>query len=159
MGSGQYRIGHSGPHHFGTAAAQDVVVDIRGQHGAGLYLGHGAVSGLIAEVLYPSKALVPISVHLTVRMSDDDANNLLTLHYAHAVADAIKDQAVAERYRGALAQVQDDLIDATERFVRETGRAVPPEIGALLESPFYDVWAHAGIAEILSALHERLLIS
>ena len=33
------------------------------------------------------------------------------------------------------------------------------EIGALLESPFYDVWAHAGIAEILSALHERLLIS
>jgi hypothetical protein len=33
------------------------------------------------------------------------------------------------------------------------------EIGALLESPFYDVWAQAGIAEILSALHERLLLS
>lgn len=32
------------------------------------------------------------------------------------------------------------------------------EIGALLESPFYDVWAQAAIAEILSALHERLLI-
>ena len=32
------------------------------------------------------------------------------------------------------------------------------EIGALLESPFFDVWAQAGIAEILSALHERLLI-
>jgi hypothetical protein len=31
------------------------------------------------------------------------------------------------------------------------------EIGALLESPFYDVWAQAAIAEILSALHERLL--
>jgi hypothetical protein len=30
------------------------------------------------------------------------------------------------------------------------------EIAALLDSPFYDVWAHAGIAEILSALHERL---
>ncbi|MDV2475548.1 hypothetical protein F8M49_09360 [Rhodococcus zopfii] len=81
-------------------AAQDVVVDIRGQHGAGLYLGHGAVSGLIAEVLYPSRELVPISVHLTVRMSDDDANNLLTLHYAHAVAGAVKDKTVAERYRG-----------------------------------------------------------
>lgn len=27
----------------------------------------------------------------------------------------------------------------------------------LLESPFFDVWAHAGIAEILSALHERAL--
>ena len=33
------------------------------------------------------------------------------------------------------------------------------DIGALLESPFFDVWAHAGIGEILSALHERLLTS
>lgn len=32
------------------------------------------------------------------------------------------------------------------------------EIGALLESPFFDVWAHAAMAEILSALHERVLI-
>jgi hypothetical protein len=39
-----------------------------------------------------------------------------------------------------------------------TGRA-GREIGGLLESPFYDVWAQAGIAEILSGLHERLLIS
>lgn len=31
------------------------------------------------------------------------------------------------------------------------------DIAALLESPFVDVWASAGIAEILSALHERLL--
>jgi thiol-disulfide isomerase/thioredoxin len=31
------------------------------------------------------------------------------------------------------------------------------EIATLLESPFPDVWAQAGIAEIVSALHERLL--
>ncbi len=31
------------------------------------------------------------------------------------------------------------------------------DIAALLESPFFDVWARAGIAEILSALHERLV--
>ncbi len=31
------------------------------------------------------------------------------------------------------------------------------EIGTLLESLFFDVWAQAAIAEILSALHERLL--
>jgi Thioredoxin len=31
------------------------------------------------------------------------------------------------------------------------------DIGTLLESPFYDVWAQAAIAEIVSALHERLL--
>src|SRR5947208_12181412 len=32
------------------------------------------------------------------------------------------------------------------------------DIATLLESPFFDLWAHAGIAEILSALHERLTI-
>ncbi len=31
------------------------------------------------------------------------------------------------------------------------------DIAALLDSPFFDVWAQAGIAEILSALHERLV--
>ena len=33
------------------------------------------------------------------------------------------------------------------------------EIGALLESPFFDLWAMAGIAEILSALHERVVLA
>jgi len=33
------------------------------------------------------------------------------------------------------------------------------DIATLLDSPFFDVWARAGIAEILSALHERLLTS
>jgi Thioredoxin len=33
------------------------------------------------------------------------------------------------------------------------------DIGALLDSPFFDVWAQAGVAEILSALHERLVTS
>jgi len=31
------------------------------------------------------------------------------------------------------------------------------EIATLLDSPFVDVWAQAGIAEILSALHERVV--
>lgn len=43
----------------------------------------------------------------------------------------------------------------TEEQTRARGGA---EIGALLESPFYDVWAQGAIAEILSALHERVLI-
>jgi hypothetical protein len=32
------------------------------------------------------------------------------------------------------------------------------DIAALLESPFFDAWAEAGLAEILSALHERLVV-
>jgi len=33
------------------------------------------------------------------------------------------------------------------------------DIGGLFESPFFDVWAHAAIAEILSALYERRVTS
>ncbi len=33
------------------------------------------------------------------------------------------------------------------------------DIATLLDSPFFDVWAHAGIAEILGALHERLVMA
>lgn len=33
------------------------------------------------------------------------------------------------------------------------------DIGALLESPFYDVWAEAAVDEILSALHERQVLA
>ena len=32
------------------------------------------------------------------------------------------------------------------------------QIGELLESPFFDVWASAGIDEIVSALHERVVV-
>ena len=32
------------------------------------------------------------------------------------------------------------------------------EIGTLLDSPFFDLWAKAAIAEILSALHERVAL-
>jgi thioredoxin family protein len=32
------------------------------------------------------------------------------------------------------------------------------DIGTMLDSPFFDVWAQAAIAEILSALHERLVV-
>jgi hypothetical protein len=42
--------------------------------------------------------------------------------------------------------------ETPEQATTRAGR----EIGVLLESPFYDVWAQAGIAEMLSALHERL---
>jgi hypothetical protein len=33
------------------------------------------------------------------------------------------------------------------------------DFSALFETPFYDVWAHAGIAEILAALHARQVIA
>jgi hypothetical protein len=45
--------------------------------------------------------------------------------------------------------------ESPEQAQQRAGRA----IGDLLESPVYDVWAEAAVAEILSALHDRLLLS
>jgi hypothetical protein len=33
------------------------------------------------------------------------------------------------------------------------------EVASLLDSPFFDLWALAGVSEIISALHERLVVS
>jgi hypothetical protein len=44
--------------------------------------------------------------------------------------------------------------ESPEQEQQRAGRA----IGDLLESPVYDVWAQAAVAEILSALHEQLLL-
>ena len=57
-----------------------------------------------------------------------------------------------ERVLGALRAARPG--ESQDETAARSGR----DIGALLESPFFDVWAQAGIAEILSALHERLVV-
>ena len=56
-----------------------------------------------------------------------------------------------DRVLGALRKSR--LGESEEQTKARGGR----EIASLLESPFFDVWARAGIAEIVSALHERLV--
>ena len=41
---------------------------------------------------------------------------------------------------------------------QQTQERVAREFGALQQSPFFRVWACAGIDEMLSALHERLVM-
>ena len=45
--------------------------------------------------------------------------------------------------------------ESPEQVKERAGR----DIGGLLDSPFFDVWADAGVDEILSALHERLVVT
>ena len=40
----------------------------------------------------------------------------------------------------------------------QTSERSRKEFAALLASPFFDVWASAGVDEILSALHEKLVV-
>ncbi len=54
-----------------------------------------------------------------------------------------------DRVLGALRQPRPG--ESEDQTKARSGR----DIATLLESPFFDVWARAGVAEIVSALHER----
>ena len=84
-----------------------------------------------------------------------------------APAGANVDRDFTELYR----YVEYPAIYHKERLLFHLRRARPGEtpeqtaarstrdISALLDSPFFDVWAQAAIGEILSALHERAVTS
>lgn len=88
--------------------AQDFEINASG-HGAEKYLGETPIARLVGELLHPSKALVPATSDMVVRMSDDDAAVLLMHHFAESVAKKIKDENRAARYRAALRLLRDDL--------------------------------------------------
>lgn len=109
--------------------AQDFVLNISG-HDASTYLGDSAVAGLVADTLYPSKALVPASSDVVVRMTDAEASALLVQHFAEAVSNSIKDVDRAERYRSALELLREDLAAQLTQQAA-TGRPLAPEIHEL----------------------------
>jgi hypothetical protein len=78
-------------------------------HGAEKYLGEPGIAGLVAELLYPSKDLVPATADIVVRMTGPEASMLLIHHFAEAVADEIKDKDRATRYRSVMQLMRDDL--------------------------------------------------
>ena len=88
--------------------AQDFEINAAG-HGAEKYLGEPAVAGLVAELLYPSKDIVPAPADIVVRMSDAEASMILMHHFANAVANEIKDKDRAIRYRSVMQLMRDDF--------------------------------------------------
>ena len=78
-------------------------------HGAEKYLGEPAIAALVAELLYPSKDLVPATADIVVRMTGPEASMLLIHHFAEAVANQIKDKDRATRYRSVMQLMRDDL--------------------------------------------------
>jgi hypothetical protein len=85
-------------------------------------------------------ATIPVAVFLTRDFSE-------LYRYVEYPAIYHKDQVIGH-LRGARAG------ETAEQAKARGGR----EIATLLDSPFFDLWAKAGIAEILSALHERVVV-
>lgn len=113
--------------------AQDFSIDIGGDHAASTYLGHTSVAGLIADVLYPTKAVALRESGIAVRLGDNEASILLSLHFGHAVQRQIKDKNAAARYADALGAQQDEVVAQIESADAASNIAVPPELYELAQ--------------------------
>lgn len=135
-------------------AAQDFAVDLGLlEHDAGVYLGHPAAASLVAQIVYPSKDLVPARSATAVRLTDAQASVLLLLHYGHAVARHIKDEEVAARFAGALRIRQDEVVAEIEEFASAGQQPLAPELHQLVEGELPPVphrWElHEAVGELV----------
>ncbi|NKR65305.1 hypothetical protein GS486_18215 [Rhodococcus hoagii] len=134
-------------------AAQDFAVDIGLlEHGAGAYLGHPAVAGLVADVVYPGKRLVLARSGIAVRLTDTQASVLLLLHYGHAVARHIKDKEAAARYAGALRVRQDQVIAEIEELATVGQQPLADELHQLVDGNLPPVPHRWELHEVVSEL-------
>ena len=110
-------------------------------------IAQDAETGLVLMLAYMNRrgceeyASIPVAVFF-----DRDFNELY--RYVEFPAIYRKDALIA-KFREP--RPGEDATQTRERFVKA--------FFALFESPLYDVWAHAGLAQILSALHERRVLA
>lgn len=138
-------------------AAQDFVVDIGLlEHGAGAYLGHPAVAGLVAQIVEPRKNIALARSGIAVRLTDAQASSLLLLHYGHAVARNIKNPETAARYAGALRLRQDAMISEIEELATLGQQPLAEELHQLVDGALPPVpyrW------ELHEAVHELVVLA
>ncbi|QCB51997.1 hypothetical protein E5720_16360 [Rhodococcus sp. PAMC28707] len=113
--------------------AQDFAIDIGGQHGADTYLGNASISGVIADVLYPTKTVALRESGIAVRLGDSEATVLLSLHFGRAVQRHIKDKNSAARYADALGAQQDEVVTQIESAAMASNIAIAPELFELAQ--------------------------
>jgi hypothetical protein len=117
-------------------AAQDFFIELGWTHDADKYLGHEAVAGLIADVIYrPERAAPTTGSELVGRLDEPEALALLSLQFGRRVSTRISDKDVARRYEDVLGLIQEDLV-AKVRHMADEGKALAPELRDLLDGQF-----------------------
>lgn len=141
--------------------AQDFTVDIGGSHESRKYLGHASIAKLIAQTLYPTNSVAVRGGGLAVRLTDNEATILLTLHFAHAVQRHIKDEDAAVRYSSALTAQQDEVVAQVEIDAATRGAGIAQELveltgGELPRLPHR--WSlHDAVSELVVLSHTNLV--
>ncbi len=117
-------------------AAQDFFIELGWTHDADKYLGHEAVAGLIADVIYrPERAAPAAGSELVGRLDEPEALALLSLQFGRRVSTRISDKDVARRYEDVLGLIQEDLV-AKVRHMADEGKALAPELRDLMDGQF-----------------------
>lgn len=117
-------------------AAQDFFIELGWTHDADKYLGHEAVAGLVADVIYrPERAAPTTGSELVGRLDEPEALALLSLQFGRRVSTRISDKDVARRYEDVLGLIQEDLV-AKVRHMADEGKALAPELRDLLDGQF-----------------------
>ncbi|WP_068430383.1 hypothetical protein [Rhodococcoides kyotonense] len=91
-------------------------------------MSHPSVAGVIADVLYPTKAVAIRESGIAVRLGDKEASILLSLHFGYAVQRHIKDKNAAARYADALSAQQDEVVAEIESVARASNTVVAPKM-------------------------------
>lgn len=113
-------------------AAQDFFIEVGWTHDADKYLGHEAVAGLVADVIYrPEQSAPAPGSDLVGRLDEPEALALLSLQFGRRVSTKIADKDVARRYEDVLGLIQEDLVAKVRQMAAE-GRPLPPELRELL---------------------------
>lgn len=117
-------------------AAQDFFIEVGWTHDADKYLGHEAVAGLVADVVYrPEQPTPTAGSDLVGRLDEPEALALLSLQFGRRVSTRISDKDVARRYEDVLGLIQEDLVAKVQLMAAE-GQPLAPELRQLLDGQF-----------------------
>jgi len=118
-------------------AAQDFFIELGWMtHDADKYLGHEAVAGLVADVIYrPEQPAPTVGSDLVGRLDEPEALALLSLQFGRRVSTRISDKDVARRYEDVLGLIQEDLV-AKVRQMADERKPLAPELRDLLDGQF-----------------------
>lgn len=121
-------------HHFPQAL--DVRIDLRiCEHDAEAYLRNDKVGTAVGEALFGSllREIVPLQTAVDVPLNEQEKFALAALVYAHHLSKQLKDDRPRqERFRAALAEVQQSLIDIVVERCRSEQRAMPAEFSEII---------------------------
>lgn len=100
-------------------------------HGSRKYLKDPSVARAIGYALFgsQSQAMVKVSTGLDIRANRDENQILLQLRYAHLIKRRLKGETL-DRFKGALREVQADLVDTMMEARKEQSLSIPSVVAA-----------------------------